>query len=297
MRWCKILKMSRIETGMSISDYHQQLELSSTGLKEFMRSPGHYREWLRSEDPWKSHLDFGNAAELFLVDPAAFADRVFILPEGPILDELSADYKVPRQSKRYKTWKADQLALAGDRYVINDQGEESFEVIGRMAEQVEASSLLPALIAKAAYQSSYFWTDAASGVALRTRPDLVIADQRIVIDIKTARDGSPGAFRRQSMQLNYPLQAAFHSRGLKECLGWDSLGMYLWVVLEKSAPYSVTVYSLDLEDLAAAEGLLDRYLGRFAAWTAGNLPDGYSAHSDHDKHGVIPLTYPEFYFS
>jgi hypothetical protein len=88
-------------------------------------------------------------------------------------------------------------------------------------------------------EQSYFWTDVETREECKCRPDWHSADGKIIVDVKTTEDASPGKFLRSSvLGWRYHVQAAFYMQGL------PTAEVFLFVVVEKKPPFAVAVYSL-----------------------------------------------------
>jgi hypothetical protein len=99
-------------------------------------------------------------------------------------------------------------------------------------------------------EASYTWTDPATGLECKTRPDWHSEDRRIVVDVKTSADASRAEFARSIANFEYHVQAAWNL---------DAQGgeLFLSVVVENTRPYGVAVYP-------ASNAMLDA--GRRRIW-------------------------------
>lgn len=88
------------------------------------------------------------------------------------------------------------------------------------------------------------------GIYGKLRPDILCADARTVVDLKSARDASKHGFERAMGEHAYHLSPGWYLPGLRtlgvECDHW------VWVALEKTPPYGVALYSLEAHEIARA---------------------------------------------
>lgn len=117
-------------------------------------------------------------------------------------------------------------------------------------------------------EQSIRWSDLATGLPLRCRPDK--RTTRCIIDVKTCRNSSPVEFSKSCAQFAYAEQAAFYQQGVAALLGGEILPV-VFIAVSKEPPYVARAYELDekameyarervfksLEDLAYCSGAND----------------------------------------
>jgi hypothetical protein len=130
------------------------------------------------------------------------------------------------------------------------------------------------------------WLD----VDCKCKPDMVLPELGLIIDVKTTRDASPASFNRSIGDLGYARQAAFYKLACREKYGEDFRFQFFCV--KTSAPYESAVYELDDASIAVGfdevEQLLTEYKSRVASdnwianWSSGvvnlSLPRWYDKH-------------------
>ena len=124
-------------------------------------------------------------------------------------------------------------------------------------------------------EASFFAIDPDTGLELKCRPDSYWMDQGVIYDIKTCQDASPRGVAKDFQSYGYPLQAAFYMKVLR--LAGFKATKFVFVHVEKSAPFAVSVNELSAEYLEWAEGQVDLTLVRIAeASLNGHYPTGWS---------------------
>lgn len=289
---------------ISIKDYHADREYySSTGIKEAKKSLAHFKYFLdQTGNTTKSHFDFGNSFELALLDPKGFETEVAIeqdsywiaLANEEHMKEKGKTYSSPRASVRYKAEYSKWEATNEGKYKIAETGKESYETIEKMLASCRKDSTIQKLIDGTEYQLSLFWTDEESGLKLKTRPDICKRKKNVVVNLKTALDGSPKAFMRDMLKYNYPLQACLEMKGCIESGLMPSVDNYFWLVVEKEPPYNATIYSFEQSDIMTTMKELEYYLVKIAEAKQKNFWPGYTDQA-MNPHGIIPLTLPPYY--
>ena len=111
-------------------------------------------------------------------------------------------------------------------------------------------------------EASFFAVDPDTGLEIKCRPDSYWMSQGVIYDIKTCQDASPRGVAKDFQSYGYPLQAAFYMKVLR--LAGFKATKFVFVHVEKTAPYAVSVNELSPEYLEWAEGQVDLTLVRIA---------------------------------
>lgn len=288
-----------IYTDITIEDYHaNRTHLSSTQVRIAKRSLKEF-DWTRRgliKQESKPHFDFGNAFELALLDKEGFSKKVAIMPDAEWVAEAMKvkAYDKPRSSGRYNALYNEWILGREGMYVINDKGPQSMETINAMLESCYQDSAIQGLIKNTEYQTSIFWTDEDTGMKLKTRPDICKRKKNVIVNIKTAEDGSPKAFSKDLANHEYPLQAIQEITGCLRSGLMDSVDMYFWLVVEKKAPFNATIYEFDQSDIAASMDEYRYLLNKLARAREEDKFPGYSDRADN-PHGILKAEIPMYY--
>lgn len=289
-----------VYTDLSITDYHaNKTHVSATGVKYAKRSLKEF-EWFisgRLKEENKSQFGFGNAFELALLDKSNFDKHVAIQQTEywtALAMEEKPDLKVPKNSVRYKAEQSKFLETAGDKYIINDIGKESFEYIEAMLESCHRDAVIQKLISGTEYQLSAFWTDPTSGLKLKTRPDICKRKNNVIVNLKTAVDGSPKEFSRDLANYDYPLQACIEIQGCIESGIMASVDNYFWLVVEKTPPFNATLYEFDQSDIRANMDEYEYLTLKIKEAQDKNIWPGYTDRADN-PHGILTAQIPVYY--
>lgn len=226
--------------------------ISSSALKAGKTSTKEFLEYyLKKKDP-KSYFDFGNALELFLIDKVEFYKQVVVMDET----------KRPEPSKNYQTkvnaeWKAKFYEDNADKLIIPSDGKESFETI-QILESLAKKHPSYDLLMMGEYQKAFTWTCPITGFKRYSRPDIVVKELNLIIDIKT--DASDD-FGRSANNNDHWIQALDQIQGAIASGALEKVDAYYWAVFEKASPH-VTFYTLDLDGLLPIETVQERTLRR-----------------------------------
>jgi hypothetical protein len=139
------------------------------------------------------------------------------------------------QTKEGKAWRDAQT-----RPILS--AEEAQDIAGATA-AMQAHPIGSAILHKAQKEVSVFSRCLDTGISVKGRLDLVFQDETgrtVVADIKTCEDARE--FPRDARKWGYPRQAAWYL----DLLGASA---FLFVAVEKTAPYGIRVFQIDEESL------------------------------------------------
>lgn len=292
-----------IHTDISIHDYHaNRTHVSASAIKEAKKSLAHFRYYLDNKQEDKSQFSFGNAFELALLDKKGFENEVAIeqdsywiaLANEEYMKEKGKTYASPRASARYKAEYSKWEAANEGKYKIAETGKESFATIEKMLANCHKDSTIQKLIEGTEYQLSLFWTDPETGLKLKTRPDICKRKKNVVVNLKTALDGSPAKFSRDLVNYDYPLQACLEIKGCLETGLMTSVDNYFWLVAEKLEPFNATIFEFQKSDISTTNMELEYYITKIKQAQDNNLWPGYSDQADN-KYGILTAKLPAYY--
>lgn len=230
-------------------EYHASSGLSRSALMRFKRSPYHY--WYEYEsgefvkpEPTPA-LILGDVVHTLVLEPHLYAERYVIMP------------KFDRRTNAGKAdYEAFQLASIGKTIVPMDVAAQATAMAGAIASNPVAVDLL----ADCVMESSIYFEHKPTGIQLKARPDAW--NGSIVVDLKTSLDASFRGFQNSAFGFGYFLQAAFCYEALKS-IG-QSLEKFVFVVVEKNAPYATAIYVLDDEALEFGVNQFDALMESFS---------------------------------
>lgn len=287
-----------IHTDIPIDLYHQdKLYFSATRLKYARKSLKLFKMWLdgKFEQEYKPCFDFGNAFELALLNPTEFDNKVAV--EDEIYNEIFISNPAcvsPRATAKYKEWRAEQHEKG--RYIVPADGDYSFTTIQAMLESCMQDAVINKLIQNIEYNYTIVWTDKETGLKMKTRPDICKSKKNIVVNLKTTLDGSPEKFSRDLANFDYPFQACVEIDGVIQSGFMPQVDNYFWLVVEKTPPYSATLYEFSMEDRAWCMDEYRYVLGIVKRAMDENLFPSYSQRADN-KHGILTASIPLWYRS
>lgn len=221
---------------ISIEEYHSCEGYSRSKLIHFAKSPLHFwheafgkKAQQKTADVIKkaNPLEFGNALHTYVLERDSFDDRYIAMP------------KVNRATTVGKNAYQAFLAQAEGKQIICS---EALDELKSMDLSIKMHKDATALISDADYEKSLFWTDPDTGILCKVRPD--IWHNNFICDLKTTQSGALRDFQKSVYAYSYHIQAGMIQEALKHVLGVD-MQNFIFVAIEKEAPYAVAVYRLD----------------------------------------------------
>lgn len=246
---------------MPEAEYHVRPELSCSGARKLLPPfcPAIYR-YDRDHPTYKEAFDFGHVAHRL------------VLGAGQDIEVIDApDYRTKdaREQRDLARVEGRSPVLAHDYKMAED-----------MAASVLAHPLAAALMTpgEGKPEQSLFWADVNTGARLRGRVDWLPAPSQsrpLVVDFKTSVSAHPGRFARSAADYGYAQQAAWYLDGVR-ALDLGDEPAFLFVVVEKTPPFLVTVIELDDEATRLGRALNRRAIDVYADCSANNHWPGYS---------------------
>jgi hypothetical protein len=165
-------------------------------------------------------LFFGSVYDMLLFEPEKFNDVHFVLDDTDIVSSIGGKY--PRNTKRYREWKAEQKETHADKILVP---QEDVKKAKEMIQRLKDCGLYDKRFAGGKFQVE-FNVD-LDGVPLKGFLDC-LREGEFIVDSKSSR--SIEKFRFDVNSFSYDIQAYVYTKvfGIKE---------YYWVVQEKSYPF------------------------------------------------------------
>lgn len=243
---------------MPNAEYHKAPSLSCSGLKHFIKSPAHYKNYIngKKDDEPTNAMIIGSYTHTITLEPNNISQYV-IAPEGMSFAK--------KEGIQFKKDNANKEIIKYDDDIIAKN----------ISKQLNDNAMCKTILSGGIAESSIFWTDEESGVNIRCRPDYLNSELKIIVDLKTTIDASPEAFPKSAWGMQYHLQAAFYQKGVFQQFGeWYD---FLFIAIEKGNPYlQPVIYKPDHELLKYSDMVINEQLKKFAECLHTDEWTGYS---------------------
>lgn len=213
-----------------MAEYHAIKALSASGVVTLIEECP-WKFWQSS--PWnpgfvpenKAHFDIGTAAHLAVLEPEQYDDRVQRVPYK--------DYRTAKaQELRDAAYEVGKIPIKDDDHaMIGQLAGAIFEQAGSYFDGGEAEVTL-----------TWDW----DGILCKARPDYLIPDRGLIVDLKTTMSANPRAIARKAFNEGWHIRAAWYKEASWRT-GPELLKpkRYVFVVVEVHAPHLVQLFEMD----------------------------------------------------
>ncbi len=235
-------------------DYNVIPALRSTMLKEFMKSPSHYK-WMidHPETSDAAHFILGSFVHALLLEPETVADKF-----------IKCDMKT-RHNKEYYALKSKAAPL-GKSILLTSEWEDG----QRIADSAMSDPYIRKIL-----EMCYAEITAVAKIAdvwCKCRIDGYVPEEKTIVDIKTTGD-SVYWFPNNMRKFSYDISAPFYTDITNMAGG--TIDRYQFIVLEKKPPFAAKIFTMTQEYLAAGRTRYVEALGRFKKCLDTNEWKGY----------------------
>ncbi len=243
---------SRIIYDMPAAEYHASPALSNSMLSSLAITPAHcYALHIDPQRPARegtAPMKLGRLAHAMILEPHTVGEAFAVRPDGMTFT-----------TKAGKAWRASIGAgvsiVTADEYAASQKQRDAIMSVG----------VLRHLLSVGKPEVSLFWTDAATGLACRARPDWLhfVAPKRVIaLDIKTISELRERSVDRAITAYGYHRQRAHYVNGLRACgLEVEEFG---FAFVTSTYPYIAMPVLLDDETLNQGHDEIDELVARFA---------------------------------
>ncbi|GGW99131.1 PD-(D/E)XK nuclease-like domain-containing protein [Streptomyces chartreusis] len=242
----------RFVDGLAAESYHaDKTSISSTGLRALL-APGCPAQFKYDRDnpaPPKREFDLGHA-----VHAAVLGEGCDIVEITGFSDYKKADARILR----------DAAYAAGKVPLLPKEKLQVDAMAKAVREHRDAGPLLaPGM---GIPERSIYWTDPATGVRCRARPDWLIIrpEVTVIVDLKTTTDANPEACSKAIESYSYHQQGALYIDGVQAAGLAPEGARFFYAFQSKKAPYLITVRELADQDQDIGRARNERALRIYA---------------------------------
>jgi hypothetical protein len=246
-------ELTGIAYGLPFEEYRKAEGINCSGLKRILQSPLHYKSELEQQREETKSMMIGTAVHCAILEPHLFESQYGFMPEG--LD------------KRTKEGKSAFAELEQSGKIILSY--EDYREVCRIAISVQDHDTAGKLFSSGHPEVSVFAE--IDNIKAKVRMDWL---RNIIVDLKTTDDASPEGFARSIAKFSYDMQAAWYL-DCANAAGID-VNTFLFVAVEKSAPYAIGIYELDHESIEIGRAKCRKALNLYRYCKENNDWFGYS---------------------
>lgn len=206
-------------------DYQKIIDkvLSYSSLKEFMKSPEHFVQYLEKKKAPSEAMIFGSLLDRMILTPGTWQDEFTVMPhfDRRTKEGKEGFAKFAEENKGKTFVEEDQIVKAEFITAKVMQNEQAIELLSRITQT----------------QETIFYTDKETGLRMIAKLDGRGED--IIFDLKSCASADPDDFIKAAINFNYPLQAAVYTEAVRN--KFFKFPDYYFLCVETSAPYGISV--------------------------------------------------------
>lgn len=241
-------------------DYGKLAGLHYSTLKEFAKSPKHYRHRLRNPKKRTAGMELGSHDHVMVLEPERFLLEYAVWPtEREEADEKTGEVKIVKCQRRGKRW---------DQFIADNPGKEiirdvDYEQAKTFKDAVRADRLAMQYLGFGRAEVAVTWTDVDTGIDLVGRVDWLteIGGRPYIVDLKGSHTVIPRQFCSQAYRLCYHNQAAMYVDGIEQATG--KTPGFITVAVEFAEPHDVVVFELEEDTLDVGRDEYKAWLQRY----------------------------------
>lgn len=248
-----------IYSGVPMDAYHGQLtvgpSISSSGLRTIdSESPSHYydRSYLnpdKKDDDDNPAFVLGSAVHTLIMREDGFSEKYVVRPP---------QWTDWRKSES-RGWRDAAIAEGFGVLVPSD-----LDTIKGIARQLSADPFVKEGGFDGLAEHSIIWKDMETGVWLKSRPDILNPDARVIVDLKTCASADGHSCRKSIAEYGYHIQLGLACEGLEVLTGEKFDDGCVLVFAEKKRPYGINVKPVAQSAIWAGRQIVRRAVRKFA---------------------------------
>ena len=244
---------------MSNEEYHAKTKYeSSSTVRKILTSPKKYLYDKTAESVPTKAMEEGTAVHTYFLENELFKNRYCFKPKA-----------FNGRTKEGKQWMEEHSHLN----VLPAEWEENLIHMNHSFLDSPAKIIYDI---KGLTELSYFSED-LGGIKAKCRPDWISSNGHTVVDLKTTQDASPKGFQKSIANFGYHIQSSFYMRVLQNL---DvPVEEFIFVAIEKTAPFCVGVYRASTEMLEEGNKKVDEAINQIL-WCKEN--DSYPDYTPNE---------------
>jgi len=240
--------MNKLVCNLPEDDYFSIDAASQSTLNHMIKTPAHCFSYQEAPHEPTKDMIMGSAIHTYTLEGhTAFSERYGVLPEG-------TDRRTKIGKEIYSIIKDKGLTI------LNYQ---QFEIVRSIRQSIHQNSFASDLLfsREGLTEVSMFWQNDDVDYPCKGRIDR-IADDHVLVDLKTTDDASPDCFLKSVVKYGYHRQAQFYKDGYYAVTG-NVPDAFYFVVVEKKPPFCVATYELNDQMLAVGKSEYHELLFRY----------------------------------
>lgn len=247
-----------IRYDLSAGEYHAHPARSKSYLwKLYSGTPAHAEYGETETTP---AMDLGTAVHTAALEPDKFEASII---RGP-------------DDRRGNKWKdAVEEGQAYGKLVLTSGDYDKARRMGDAARRLPIVRQLSET--QLLREPSAFWTDPATGLECRCRPDIYSPALEVMADLKTTGDASPFVWAKRAADMGYHAQEAWYTDGW-QAAGGGGVDGFVFIVIETEHPHLSAAYELTPQAVTEGRLAMAKALATYKSCREANAFPGYPDH-------------------
>lgn len=219
---------------MATDNYRAADGISQSDLKLFRSNPqlfNEYRIGKREKQPSTKSMEFGSAVDEFLL--GSEKQEIFVIPTTVLTSN---------GQRRGKKWVEFEACHPG-KLLTQEEYDEQQGYLDDIEANIRGHETANALVygEGRVCHEQIAWECPYTGMLRKCELD-IRHQNKILVDVKTAKDVTPDGFAQSVENFGYYIQAATYQEAIEELTGAPHV--FYFVVIKNSPPYNVETYQL-----------------------------------------------------
>lgn len=247
------IEFGKAYIGLPDSQYRSFKAFNYSGLKEFKKSPAHYKAYLEKEHTVDPDLEIYKAVHLMTLEDPSAQNRI-VIKDGRWAGAL----------------KEEVQSLQSQGYIVLKQ--DGYDEAKNISASIKSHPLAADLLGASLGEVSIFWLDRATNCPLKARVDiLTLKDGDIYLgDLKNFTGLHDEEFiGQQVVRQNYMMQMALYAQGIEAVLGNYPKFIY-WVFIEPVKPYGCKIRRAGMDHVFNASKAFTEHFRRYLECSESN---------------------------
>lgn len=296
-------------------DYLSNKSLSSSALKEVLKTPFHYLFYRQQKDtaPEKAHFALGTFAHSAFIEPEKF-DKFIVEPSASLATKDGVLSLIKFYEKTNGTYPSGISHLGADpkmndlkNYLNTLKGQCKYEVVAEEFQDIigllkrsydmYGDGIIPRILKGAIGEASFYGKDEETGQPVKVRPDFFNVEENIgvnaIISFKTTSAGNLSKFLYDTAKFQYELSEGMYQDVVSQVTG-RNFNVTIMIMLQTVPPYLPAVFWWGPEDITNGKYKYRTALRQVLECEEKKLYPGFDAMAESGNYGIINLMQPEW---
>ncbi|MBV7531319.1 PD-(D/E)XK nuclease-like domain-containing protein [Chitinophaga sp. sic0106] len=301
----------------SMEEYHRSKHISSTALKEALKTPFHYKfyqeqralEHKNGTQKPKKHFQLGTFVHEAFLEPEIF-DKTIIAPDYPMNTTDGVINSIRWYEKVNKADNANldnmkmpalkdylQQLIAECPYTTVDATTQFIIDCLSFGYKQYGGGIIARILKGAVSEVSFYGVDEETGLKVRVRPDFFNIEENIgvnaIISVKTTSAQTLNKFVYDAAKYQYELSEGMYLEVPTHITG-RKFNVVMMIMLQTVPPYMLAVYWWRPDDLQNGKYKYRHSLNTVKECTDKLSWPGYDSCAEAGNYGIIEMQLPEW---